>query len=426
MKSKNLKVKIKNNAVRNLCISFAMIGSLSLVVGPVTDADTQRYYKIMVNDNSYGNFSTEQEAANAVSEARRQANEESGGVVLAEFDYSIVATGKDSKVSNENVVNELCARMLESQIDEKVKAYVLKADGFSVTLNDEAAVIEVLDKVVDQYDINNEYTVILADNESKEQNTLKAFAVPSVENISGDITSISFGQDVFVVPVYTVESEISSIEAAVADITSASRINIYTTQTQQYTEEYYLDTEYIEEDSWYTSQKQVVQEPQIGIHDVVALVTFSNGAEVNRTIQQDNVISQPVPKVVKVGTKEAPTFIKPLNGGSFSSSYGRRWGRMHKGVDWSCSVGTSVYASCGGTVSYAGWQNGFGNTIVISHGDGLKTRYAHLSKITVSSGEKVSQGERIGLSGNTGNSTGPHLHFEVLLDGEQVNPMNYL
>lgn len=420
------KIKIKNNNVRNLCIAFSVIGCVSLVVGPVTSADTQQYYKILVDNKNYGNFATEQEAANAISEARKKANLESEGIVLADFDYSIVATGKDSRVKNDKVVDELCVKMLEGQNNEKVKAYVLKADGYSVTLNDEAAVIETLDKVINHYDTYDEYAVILDDNASKDQNTLKAYAVPSVANITGDITSVSFGQDVCAMPVYTVDSEISSVDEAVADIIANSRIKIFTTQTQQYTEEYNLDTEYIEVDSWYTSQKQVVQEAQTGVHDVVASVTFSNGAEVSRTIEQDNVIEEPVAKVVKVGTKEAPSFIKPLNGGSFSSSFGSRWGRKHKGVDWSCSVGTNIYASCGGTVSYAGWQNGFGNTIVISHGNGLKTRYAHLSKITVSSGEKVSQGERIGLSGNTGNSTGPHLHFEILLDGEQVNPMNYL
>lgn len=412
--------------VRNLCLSFAIIGCISLLAGPVTSADTQPYYTICVNNSSFGNYATQQEAANVIAQARKQANMTTDDVVLADFEYSVVETDKDSEAANEDVVEKLCSLMLESQLDKKVKAYVLKADGFSVTLNDEAAVVDVLNRVVDQYDTSNEYTVVLDDNESREQNILKAFATPAVENVTGVNTSISFGQDVYAMPVYTVESEISSVDDAVFDITANSKINIYTTQTQQYTEEYNLETEYIEVDSWYTSQKQVVQEAQSGVHEVVASVKFINGVEVERDILQDVVISQPVAKVVKIGTKEAPTFIKPINGGSFSSPFGGRWGRQHKGVDWSCSVGTNVYASCGGTVSFAGWQNGFGNTIVINHGDGLKTRYAHLSKITVSSGDKVSQGERIGLSGNSGNSTGPHLHFEVLLDGEQVNPMNYL
>ena len=220
--------------------------------------------------------------------------------------------------------------------------------------------------------------------------------------------------------------EIMSVDDAVAQILQENRIGIYVTRKEQYTEEYTLDTQYIEEYDWYASEKEVVQEGSVGIHDVTALVTYINGTETGREITSDTVVSEPVAKIVKVGTKEKPAFIKPLNGGSFSSGFGSRWGRAHEGVDWSCSVGTTVFASCKGTVVYAGWQNGYGNTIIISHGDGLKTRYAHLSSILVSNGQSVEQGTTIGKSGNTGNSTGPHLHFEILLDGEPVNPLNYL
>ena len=99
---------------------------------------------------------------------------------------------------------------------------------------------------------------------------------------------------------------------------------------------------------------------------------------------------------------------------------------MHKGVDWACSVGTAVKASCGGTVVSAGWSNGYGYCITIRHPDGKQTRYAHLSKILVSSGKSVKQGDKIALSGNTGRSTGPHIHFEILVNGSQVNPLKYL
>ena len=103
-----------------------------------------------------------------------------------------------------------------------------------------------------------------------------------------------------------------------------------------------------------------------------------------------------------------------------------RWGRMHKGVDWACPIGTAVMASCGGTVVQAGWSSGYGNCITIRHPDGKQTRYGHLSKILVSSGQKVTQGQKIALSGNTGRSTGPHVHFEIIINGSQVNPLPYL
>ena len=83
-------------------------------------------------------------------------------------------------------------------------------------------------------------------------------------------------------------------------------------------------------------------------------------------------------------------------------------------------------ASCGGTVVQAGWFSGYGNCITIRHPDGKQTRYGHLSKILVSSGQKVTQGQKIALSGNTGRSTGPHVHFEIIINGSQVNPLPYL
>jgi murein DD-endopeptidase MepM/ murein hydrolase activator NlpD len=83
-------------------------------------------------------------------------------------------------------------------------------------------------------------------------------------------------------------------------------------------------------------------------------------------------------------------------------------------------------ASSGGTVSSAGWSGGYGYQVLITHPDGSQTRYAHLSKVLVSAGQSVAQGQKIGLSGNTGISTGPHLHFEIILNGTPVNPLNYI
>ena len=99
---------------------------------------------------------------------------------------------------------------------------------------------------------------------------------------------------------------------------------------------------------------------------------------------------------------------------------------MHKGIDWACPIGRAVKASCAGTVVGAGWVNGYGYCITISHSDGRQTRYGHLSKILVSSGQHVTQGEKIALSGNTGRSTGPHIHFEIIINGSQVDPFKYM
>jgi len=109
-----------------------------------------------------------------------------------------------------------------------------------------------------------------------------------------------------------------------------------------------------------------------------------------------------------------------------SSSYGQRWGKLHTGIDLAESSGTHVYAWKSGTVTLSSWAGGYGNCILVKHSDGTTSRYAHLSGYNCSVGDKVAAGELIGYVGSTGNSTGPHLHFEIIINGSTVNPAPYL
>ncbi|MBW3605074.1 MAG: peptidoglycan DD-metalloendopeptidase family protein [Actinobacteria bacterium] len=112
--------------------------------------------------------------------------------------------------------------------------------------------------------------------------------------------------------------------------------------------------------------------------------------------------------------------------GTVTSGFGYRWGRLHAGIDIGASTGTPIYAARGGVVSYAGTMGGYGNIIVVDHGGGMTTRYAHQSQLGASVGQTVGAGARIGSVGSTGNSTGPHLHFEVRINDQPQNPMGYL
>lgn len=196
-------------------------------------------------------------------------------------------------------------------------------------------------------------------------------------------------------------------------------------------EEYEAEVIYVDNDSWYTTQSVTRQEPSAGFRKVIAVINYSNEKEVSRVIVKEEVVMEAVPKIVERGTKTPPTYIKPISGGRLSSGFGRRKrpnakaSAYHRGVDWATPTGTKVVASSGGTVARAGWLGTYGYVVYINHEDGRQTRYAHLSKILVSAGQKVKQGQKIALSGNTGNSTGPHLHFEMLINGKQVNPFNY-
>ena len=112
--------------------------------------------------------------------------------------------------------------------------------------------------------------------------------------------------------------------------------------------------------------------------------------------------------------------------GPVTSPFGWRWGRMHEGIDIGVGYGTPIHAAAGGVVIYCGWEEGYGNFVVIDHGGNLATAYGHQSSIAVVCGQQVAQGQVIGYSGCTGHCTGPHVHFEVRIDGNPVDPMGYL
>ncbi|MBO4456762.1 MAG: M23 family metallopeptidase [Butyrivibrio sp.] len=184
--------------------------------------------------------------------------------------------------------------------------------------------------------------------------------------------------------------------------------------------------------NWYTTQTRVLQKGSDREVDVATLVDYNNDTELGEEIQKTKVLKPGIPQVIEVGMIDPPTYMKPISGGRLSSGFGKRnrptkgASNNHRGVDWATPSGTSVFASSSGTVTRAGWGSGYGYCVYIKHPDGKETRYGHLSKILVSVGQNVDQSTKIALSGNTGVSTGPHLHFEILVGGTQVDPLPYL
>ena len=133
------------------------------------------------------------------------------------------------------------------------------------------------------------------------------------------------------------------------------------------------------------------------------------------------------PSIVAIPSAE------PVKGVAFTSSYGvrsdpfRGTRAMHAGIDLAGPVGTPIYATADGVVGRSEYHNGgYGNLVELEHGRGIQTRYGHLSKLLVSPGQRVKRGDKIGLMGSTGRSTGSHLHYEVRLDGKAVNPVPFM
>lgn len=149
--------------------------------------------------------------------------------------------------------------------------------------------------------------------------------------------------------------------------------------------------------------------------------TGAQTARANAILEQMDLIN-----IYRIAAERAPFDIPVRSGYRLSSGFGPRWGRMHNGLDFAAPIGTPIYAPADGVVTFAGWASGYGRLVKIQHEFGIETRYAHQSRIRVQVGQRVSRGDRIGDIGNSGRSTGPHLHYEVRVGGRPVNPMIYI
>jgi murein DD-endopeptidase MepM/ murein hydrolase activator NlpD len=182
-------------------------------------------------------------------------------------------------------------------------------------------------------------------------------------------------------------------------------------------------------DEMRAGQEKTIQAGVPGTKRVTYRLVKQNGWLMSEDIVDEQVIEPAVPAIVMRGTKVIKgtgtgKFSWPVSGAKITSKFGKRWGRQHKGID---IIGNkSILAADTGVVKFAGKKNGLGNAVIIDHQNGYETVYGHLSKINVKKGQIVEKGEKIGVMGSTGNSTGVHLHFEIHKNGTPKNPLNYL
>ena len=213
--------------------------------------------------------------------------------------------------------------------------------------------------------------------------------------------------------------------------TLSPRLDVTATRSVTYTEEIPYETITRENDQLDQTYRATVQEGCAGEAVVTAEIETVDGQEHGRTILARTVLSDARNEIVEVGTRNVGIgtgeFSVPLTSYTFTSAFKWRWGRLHGGVDLAVGEGTPVYAADNGKVIVAEDSgNGYGNYIILDHQNGFKTLYGHNSELLVSVGDVVAKGDRIALSGNTGNSTGPHLHFEIQVNDEKVDPQQYL
>ncbi len=165
---------------------------------------------------------------------------------------------------------------------------------------------------------------------------------------------------------------------------------------------------------------------QVQVKEYERKIAESRSAENRRKAKEASQTQTKTTKGASAPVTSSGMFMKPVSGAIITSKYGQRSSGFHTGTDFAIAKGTPIYASAAGTVTYSGKKGSYGNLVIIDHGNGYKTYYAHCSALYVSVGQSVSKGENIAAVGSTGNSTGPHVHFEIRYNGSTLNPQNYV
>ena len=488
------------------------------------DADGTNLVSVYMNGTLVGTVEDTSRIDSIATNARKRVARVNTGLVLIKADIVLRGSTEIFGTINtdEEIEENVYRLMLENSVETKESAYEVKINRFTVKLKTADEVIALLEAAKNVYDTEDTYSVNLVldptreldvlttemvrndeksdDNEEEEVDVLpKAGISQKFEQFYNEaneyeeigftlgIKSIDFNENVEVVKTYVDKDEISTLDAAIAEVTKEKEtskiyvvesgdtiglvaqknglsvdellemnsstlenensmlhvgdelkvtspepeLSILKTEEKYFADYYDAEVQYIDNDDWYTTEQKVLQEPEKGYRKMIADITYKNDEQVRVDIVYENIVKEAIPKIVERGTKTPPTYIYPVSG-RVSSSFGRRKApkkgasTYHKGMDFAVPTGTAIRATSGGVVTKAGWGSGYGYVVYIRHPDGKESRYGHCSKVLVKAGQSVKQGEKIALSGNTGISTGPHLHFEILVGGSQVNPLKYL
>lgn len=208
-------------------------------------------------------------------------------------------------------------------------------------------------------------------------------------------------------------------------------VQVKVSRTETTEETIPFETVVEKDDTLPANLRKVEQEGAEGVRQVTTCYSTIDGVEQEPQVEETKVLKEVQQRIIKIGTQPVPEstpknyLVLPAEG-MVTSPYGPRSSGFHTGIDIAASEGSPVVAANGGKVIFAGWKGGYGNCVILDHGNGVTTLYAHNQELLVEEGMEVVQGQQLAKMGKTGNATGSHCHFELLINGEDVDPTAYL
>lgn len=412
-------------------------------------------YAVMVNGVEVGKIKDEKLIEDTRLKLKEHYQKVSNGDVELTADITLEKTRAGSK---EILDKEQLLQAFKTQINYKVEAYSILVNGSSIAiLKNKADAEYILDEVKQHFlegiDTEKLKEISFHENveiikEFEDTNTLmdKNELIPFIikgtneekihEVESGEsFWSISRKYNMSVDELQNANPDIKpnrlQIGHKLSLIVPKPLISVKTVETITYSEKIPFEQNVEFSESLYKDETRIRVKGEYGEEEVVADLIKVNGIEEDREIITQTEVKAPKTQILVKGTKAIPpkkgtgTFSTPTRG-RLTSSFGLRWGRRHEGIDLAAPTGTTVTAADGGVITWVGTNGGYGKLIKVDHGGNFVTFYGHLSKYYVKVGDKVYKGQKIGAVGNTGRSTGPHLHFEIRKNGVAQDPYRYI
>lgn len=432
-----------------------VIAAAALVIIVRNGLELRFVLNVQVNGESVGYVANEQVFENARDDVQSRINtaksmliESGASVPDTQWDvsptYTLAVSGQTMTES------EIANAILRTASDEIVDATAVYIDGelrFVTTEGDHlrtylesvkepyedtddpsvytafAHEIRLLDGVYLNESISSYSDIINELNQGAGIKTYTAVEGDTVQSIV-DTTGVSFDSLAQMNPeLLTLDQEVAAGTEIITGAASAELLKVKVVRQETETVAIPFDTQNSESSEYDFGKVVTLQEGEDGSEDVTYEITMIDGVVTDRQAISYNVTKQAVPEITVTGTRLKSGMVAQIGSGSFiwpvpNYTYVSRWmSSGHRGADICAAYGTTIIASDSGTVIAAGWHYSYGNYVEIDHGNGYKTLYAHMSAISVTQGQAVSQGDKIGEVGSTGNSTGNHCHFEMFYNG---------